>query len=249
MNDGKKCFAIPGPFVSSCTLSRIRSNITSCYWAPMPPKKQVQITPTFRRSPLILPPAQTIYRHPWVLKVPISPLCRSLTTIKLANYPTSKSCHSEPHAPVYWCSGWWWTGVIAGQRDPALPFPLQNLQDSERGRRRAYDPSPTTGGFSTSSWAGIAARGLDQTRLPQLGFVCVVERCGSSVTTGGRNTYVTAGLRGLSCLSPATLFVHGRPMAVICDRAQSRWFLRLFMRYGQFNKVHHLDSKIGCQFG
>ena len=229
MNDGKKCFAIPNPFISSCTLSRIRSNITSCYWAPMPPKKQVQITPTFRRSPLILLPAQTIYRHPWVLKGPISPLCRSLTTIKLANYPTSKSCHSEPHAPVYWCSGWWWTGVIAGQRDPALPFPLQNLQDSERGRRRAYDPSPTTGGCSTSSWAGIAARGLDQTRLPQLGFVCVVERCGSSITIertrGETRTLQQACVVCLAFPPPHAVLLCGRSMAVICDRAQ--WFLRV----------------------
>ena len=30
--------------------------------------------------------------------------------------------------------------------------------------------------------AGIAASGLDQTRQPQLGFVCVVERCGFSLT-------------------------------------------------------------------
>ena len=53
--------------------------------------------------------------------------------------------------------------------------------------------------------SGIAAWGLDQTRRPQLDFVCVVERCGFSVlsndrTDEGGNTYATAGLRGLSCL-------------------------------------------------
>ena len=87
------------------------------------------IIPDFRRSHLILLPAKTTYGHPGVPKVPGSLLCRSLTMTKLANYVTSKACHSEPHALAYWCSGWWWTGVIASQRDPTLPFPLDDLQE------------------------------------------------------------------------------------------------------------------------
>jgi hypothetical protein len=36
---------------------------------------------------------------------------------------------SKPHAPVYWCRAWSYTGVIAGQRDPTLPFSLNELQE------------------------------------------------------------------------------------------------------------------------
>ena len=52
---------------------------------------------------------------------------------------------------------------------------------------------PTSGGCSTSSWGEDCCVGLNQTRRPQLGFICVLEQCEFSVTAeraGGREIHI-----------------------------------------------------------
>ena len=81
----------------------------------------------------------------------------------------------------------WIIGHLASERGD---------EDERTGDIRSW--RPTYGGCSTSSWGGDCCVGLNQTRRPQLGFVCVVEHCGFSVTAERTRGEIHILQRGLA---------------------------------------------------
>ena len=88
-------------------------------------------------------------------------------------------------------------------------------------------------------------------RQPQLGFVCIVEWCGFSVITertmGETRTLQQACVVFLFFPPYTILLVQWKVRGRDYDRAP--WSRVPAGTLGQCNKIHHLDSVLGCQFG
>ena len=84
------------------------------------------------------------------------------------------------------------------------------------GKRRAYDRSPTPRGCQRDCCVRVGSN-----KAAAAGAVRLLS---NDQTDEGGNTYATAGLRGLSCLSSTIrhFLCSGWSLAVIYDRAQSR---------------------------
>jgi len=93
----------------------------------------------------------------------------------------------------------------------------RTLVIGERGRRMSVRViSDQRGRVRHRHGAAIAAWGLNQTRQPQLCFICVVEQCGFSVTSeverrGNAHAPAWVGL----------LFLHHRSYFLCCGRPSS----------------------------
>ena len=118
------CLAIPFRPFTHCLVLRSLFSIINRYLLPSLLYRYGS-SPIFV-SHLMLFPATAMYRHLGVSTVEVSLICPSLTMIKLATCATSKACQPARLTPLCTDAA---EGVTAGQRDPTLPFLLNDLQE------------------------------------------------------------------------------------------------------------------------
>ena len=136
MDDGKECFAIPNPFIRPFTHHLVSRTLLATKAATGRPYLLYRHFNAGMDHPLFsLLSSDASYssnnvRRSWGTEGasgPFMPLADNHQVGQLCDVQNMSP--REPRTPVYWCSGWSWTGVIAGQLHPTLPFPLNDLQE------------------------------------------------------------------------------------------------------------------------